>query len=199
MNHVKLRESRGPCRDYVGISILFVKNYDSRKTLRDSCKTTWFIKNSLITFSLKEIVPIFGYIFYNRNWYYRHSWETRPKLRNSGKTRGFMKTPGFRPSLVCLGPLSLESVDSRWFVIIRAGIIIFNGFDYVLVSKKCQILPPFSKFPPYFKYSDPDYLRIALYRPRALADSCKKNMFFVFASIRAPMYRTNVLCTREIN
>ncbi len=32
------------------------------------------------------------------------------------------------------------------------------------------------------------------YRPRALADSCKKNMagklFFVFASIRVPMYRT---------
>ncbi len=39
------------------------------------------------------------------------------------------------------------------------------------------------------------------HRPRALADSCKKNMagklFFVFASKRVPMYRRYILCTRE--
>ncbi len=33
--------------------------------LRDSRKTMWFIKNSLITFSLKEIAPIFGKIVYS--------------------------------------------------------------------------------------------------------------------------------------
>ena len=30
-------------------------------------------KNSLITFSFKEIAPNFGYIFYSRNSNYRHS------------------------------------------------------------------------------------------------------------------------------
>ncbi len=82
MIHVKLRDWRDPCRDYVGILIFFVKNYVIHVKLRDSRKTAWFIKNSLMTFSLKEIAPIFGYIFYSRNLYYRHSWETRPKLRN---------------------------------------------------------------------------------------------------------------------
>ena len=62
MIHVKLRDSRGPCRDYVGILIFFGKNYVIHVKLRDSRKTTCFIKNSLITFSLKEIAPIFGFI-----------------------------------------------------------------------------------------------------------------------------------------
>ena len=79
MIHGKLRDSRGPCRDHVGILICFVKNYVIHVKLRDSRKTTWFIKNSLITFSLKEIAPIFWYILYSRNWYYWYSWETRPK------------------------------------------------------------------------------------------------------------------------
>ena len=60
MIHEKLRDSRGPYRDYVGIFIVFVKNYVIHVKLRDSRKTTWFIKNLLITFLLKEILPIFG-------------------------------------------------------------------------------------------------------------------------------------------
>jgi hypothetical protein len=80
---IKIHDSRGPCRDYIGILIFCVKNYVIHVKIRDSRKTTWFIKKSLITFSLKEIAPKFGYIFYSRNWYYRHSWETRPKLRNN--------------------------------------------------------------------------------------------------------------------
>jgi len=38
--HEKLRDSRGPCRDYVGILIVFVKNYVIHAKLRDSRKTT---------------------------------------------------------------------------------------------------------------------------------------------------------------
>jgi hypothetical protein len=33
-----IRDSRGPCRDYVGIIIVFVKNYVIHKKLRDSQK-----------------------------------------------------------------------------------------------------------------------------------------------------------------
>jgi len=33
--HGKLRDSRGPCRDYVGI-LFFVKNYVIHEKLRDS-------------------------------------------------------------------------------------------------------------------------------------------------------------------
>jgi hypothetical protein len=34
--HGKLRDSRGPCRDYVGILICFVKNYVIHEKLRES-------------------------------------------------------------------------------------------------------------------------------------------------------------------
>ena len=125
MIHVKLRDSRGPCRDYVGILIFFVKNYVIHVKLRDSRKTTWFIKNSLITFSLNEIAPIFGYIFiavgmntidihekHDLNWeityyilvptwcvlYRFNSFSPGQKAIHVGITRGFMKAPGFRPS-----------------------------------------------------------------------------------------------------
>ena len=40
--HRKLRDSWGPCRDYVGIIISFFEE------LRDSQKTTWFTKNYVI-------------------------------------------------------------------------------------------------------------------------------------------------------
>ena len=33
-----------------------------------------------------------------------------------------------------------------------------RGFHYIIDRKKCQIWPPFSRVPPYFKYSDPDYI-----------------------------------------
>ncbi len=38
--HRKLRDSQGPCRDYVGIFIFCVKNYVIHEKLRDSRKTT---------------------------------------------------------------------------------------------------------------------------------------------------------------
>jgi len=59
----------GPVEPTKESLFIFVKNYVIHEKLRDSWKTTWVMKNSLITFSLKEIAPIFGYIFYSRNWY----------------------------------------------------------------------------------------------------------------------------------
>jgi len=59
--------------------------------LRDSRKTTWFIKNSLFTFSLKEISPIFGYISYSNtiDIHEKHdlSWEILGKLGDSWKPK----------------------------------------------------------------------------------------------------------------
>jgi hypothetical protein len=40
VNHGKLRDSRGPCRDYKGIGIVLEKNYVIHVKLRDSRKTT---------------------------------------------------------------------------------------------------------------------------------------------------------------
>ena len=59
MIHGKLRDSRGPCRDYVGILIFFVKNYVIHVKLRDSRKVIHVKlrdsrKNSLMTFSLRN-------------------------------------------------------------------------------------------------------------------------------------------------
>jgi len=57
------------------------------------------MKNSLMTFSLKEIVPTFSSIFYSIvgiNIFDIH--EKHDLNREIRKTRGFMKTQGFRPS-----------------------------------------------------------------------------------------------------
>ena len=91
MIHVKLRNSHGPCRDYVGIFIVFVKNYVIHVNLCDSRKTTWFIKNLLITFLLKEISPIFGTFptvgINTINIHEKHdlNWEILGKLGDSWK------------------------------------------------------------------------------------------------------------------
>jgi hypothetical protein len=123
--HVKLRDSRGPCRDYVGILICFVKNNVIHVKLRDSRKTTWFIKNSLITscwkksprsfvtFSSVGIDTIDIHEKHDLNWEII-DYNNVPTLcflcvdsilslqarkQYLWVTRGFMKTPGFRPSL----------------------------------------------------------------------------------------------------
>jgi hypothetical protein len=120
--HVKLRDSRGPCRDYVGILICFVKNNVIHVKLRDSRKTTWFIKNSLITscwkksprsfvtFSSVGIDTIDIHEKHDLNWEII-DYNNVPTLcflcvdsilslqarkQYLWVTRGFMKTPGFR-------------------------------------------------------------------------------------------------------
>ncbi len=48
MIHGKLRDSRGPCRDYVGILIYFVKNYVIHGIL------IYFVKNYVIHVKLRD-------------------------------------------------------------------------------------------------------------------------------------------------
>jgi hypothetical protein len=46
----------GLCRDYVGIVIFFVEK------IKNEWKNKKWMKNSIMTFSLKEIAPTFGYV-----------------------------------------------------------------------------------------------------------------------------------------
>ncbi len=57
--HQNLVESTVCCRDHVEMHVYFVKNLLIHQNFFDSSKTRWFIKTSLMTFSLKDIVPTF--------------------------------------------------------------------------------------------------------------------------------------------
>ncbi len=80
VTHGKLRDSRGPCWDYVGIIFFLLKNYVIHWKLHDLRKTRWWLsrwkksRQPLVTLSSR------------RNWYGQHLWETLPKLRKSSIT-----------------------------------------------------------------------------------------------------------------